>query len=478
MTVDVATQTEAGKMVRKAVPRTSHAGWDPASDRFDPVELLRAQEETRVPDLLAVRHERMLASPFAFYRGAAVIMAADLATVPDTGLRVQACGDAHLANFGGFAAPDRALVFDMNDFDETNPGPFEWDVKRLAVSFELAGRDRGLDGKRRRDAVKRTVRAYREAMAGFAGMSHLDLWYARLDTASILSRWQGQVSGREAARLEKNAAKAAGKNSLKAFSKLTEYVDGKYRIVSDPPLIVPLREELSPGTSMVEWLTERFHAYRATLQGDRQHLLDRYRIVDMARKVVGVGSVGTRTWIILLFGRDENDPLFLQIKEATTSVLEPYCGASEFDSNGRRVVEGQRLLQAASDILLGWVRTEGIDGVERDYYVRQLWDGKMSPAYELMPPEVFDIFAEMCGWTLARGHARSGDRIAISGYLGTSETFDDAIAEFAAAYADQNERDYDAVRAAVRDGLLASATASAPEATTPDLDAKTLAQAP
>jgi uncharacterized protein (DUF2252 family) len=459
--MDVATRSESGKAVRKHLPRTEHGHWDPDSARFDPVDLLRAQEATREDNLLAVRHERMLASPFAFYRGAAVIMAADLATKPDTGIRVQACGDAHLANFGGFAAPDRALVFDMNDFDETTPGPFEWDVKRLATSFDLAAREREASDVERRDVVMRSVRSYRQAMAEFAKMRNIDVWYARLDAATLLARWQQRLTADEAARVEKRIAKgAAKKNSLRAFSKLTEEVDGQHRIVSDPPLIIPLRE-LDPDRGMdeiVKWLQDRILSYRASLQCDRQHLLDSYRIVDIAHKVVGVGSVGTRCWIALMFGRDETDPLFIQIKEATDSVLEPYCGASAFANHGERVVEGQRLLQAASDVLLGWSRTPGLDGVERDYYIRQLWDGKISPDYLTMSSQVFATYAEVCGWTLARGHARSGDRITIAGYLGTSETFDNAIADFAAAYAVQNQHDYELTKAAVESGRLASAS--------------------
>ena len=456
MTASTTARAETGKAVRKRLPRTAHARWEPLADRIDPVSLLRGQEKTRVPELLAVRHDRMLASPFAFYRGAAVIMAADLATQPDSGLVVQACGDAHLANFGGFAAPDRALVFDMNDFDETTPGPFEWDVKRLAVSFDLASRDRGLDEKGRRAMVRRSVKAYREAMAAFSAMANLDVWYARLDAAAIFARWQDRVSGRDVARVEKNVSKAEAKNSLKAFSKLTEFVDGRYRIASDAPLVVPIRDMAGGGDeqAVLEWLSERFGNYRTSLQPDRQHLLNSYRIVDVARKVVGVGSVGMRTWIVFLVGRDDQDPLFLQLKEATTSVLEPYCGASVYETHGERVVEGQRLLQASSDVLLGWARAEGIDGVERDFYIRQLWDGKASPEYATMSPEVFGIFAEMCAWTLARGHARSGDRIAIAAYLGNSATFDDAVADFATKYAEQNQRDYDATAAAVAAGTL------------------------
>jgi uncharacterized protein (DUF2252 family) len=441
-----------GRAARAAVRRSAHAGWTPASDRPDPFDLLRAQETTRVPDLVPVRHERMMVSPFTFYRGAAVLMAADLGSQPDSGLRVQACGDAHLANFGGFASPERVLMFDINDFDETNPGPFEWDVKRLVTSFEIAARALSFSEKEKRAVVAAVVRCYREAMAGFAAMTNLDVWYARLDVEKTFDEYRRQATPEEVKRFERNLAKAQSKDNMKAFTKLTEQVDGEYRIKSDPPLVVSL-SELFGGKDEDEiraWLADRIRVYRKSLQPDRRRLLESYRLVDFARKVVGVGSVGTRCWIALFLGRDDADPLFLQIKESEASVLEPYAGRSGFANHGQRVVEGQRLLQASSDIMLGWIRTPGLDGVDRDYYVRQLWDWKFSAEIDSMSPSTLDIYGRLCGWTLARGHARSGDRIAIAAYLGNGDTFDKAIGEFAVAYADQNDRDYATVAAALK----------------------------
>jgi uncharacterized protein (DUF2252 family) len=442
-----------GRAARRAVPRSSHATFDGAAEGRDPVAMLLDQETTRVPELVPLRHERMLVSPFTFFRGAAVIMAADLATVPDSGLTVQACGDAHLANFGGFGSPDRELVFDINDFDETSPGPFEWDLKRLAASFEIAARSRDMSSATAREVVLTVSSAYRSAMQEFAGMTNLGVWYARLDAHAVLERWRSEVSGDDAKRFERSATKAQSKDSMKALNKLTELVDGEYRIVNDPPVITRIGDVF--GDEGVEpdqifaWLRDRFRLYRASLPPDRQHLLETYRLVDFARKVVGVGSVGTRCWIALLLGKDDTDPLFLQIKEAQSSVLEPYAGFGAYPTHGQRVVEGQRLLQSASDILLGWVRTEGVDGVDRDFYVRQLWDWKISMNLETISPAILRVYAQMCGWTLARGHARSGDRIAIAAYLGTGDVFDRALADFAVSYADQNERDYDTVKAAL-----------------------------
>ena len=446
--LDVEQRAAIGRAARSAVRRSAHAEWTPAADRPDPVALLRRQEETRVPDLVPVRHERMLASPFTFYRGAAVIMAADLASQPDSGLRVQACGDAHLSNFGGFASPERALQFDVNDFDETNPGPFEWDVKRLVASFEIAARSNAFAEKDTRLVVSSAVRSYRDSMAQFAAMTNLDVWYAHLDVEKVFAEARAQATPEEIKRFEKNLAKAQSKDNLKAFTKLTEQVDGEYRIKSDPPLIVSL-SDLFHGEEeehLRAWLADRLRSYRRSLQPDRRHLLESYRMVDFARKVVGVGSVGTRCWVALMLGRDDSDPLFLQIKEAEASVLEPYAGRSGYANHGQRVVEGQRLLQASSDILLGWIRTTGVDGVERDYYVRQLWDWKFSADIDAMSPATMAVYARLCGWTLARGHARSGDRVAIAAYLGTGESFDKAISEFAIAYADQNQRDFAAVK--------------------------------
>jgi uncharacterized protein (DUF2252 family) len=458
--LDPEQRARIGRAARSAMPRSAHGEWSPGPDRADPAALLAAQETTRLPDLVPLRHERMLASPFTFYRGAAVIMAADLGATANTGLRVQACGDAHLSNFGGFSAPDRALVFDVNDFDETSPGPFEWDVKRLGASFEIAARARELTNKEARTLTLRAASTYREAMVDFAGKTNLEVWYARFDVQRVFDEFRAQATPTEVKRFEKLTAKAQSKDNMKAFKKLTELVDGEHRIKSDPPVVVPLRD-VATGSDLEElraWLEDRIRVYRRTLQPDRRRLIESYRLVDFARKVVGVGSVGTRCWIALLLGRDDADPLFLQIKEAEASVLEPHAGRSGFANHGQRVVEGQRLLQASSDILLGWIRTPGLDGVERDFYLRQLWDGKMSADIDTMASRALEIYAQLCGWTLARGHARSGDRIAIASYLGTNDSFDRAIADFSAAYADQNERDY----ASVKDSL--QATAAAPDA--------------
>jgi uncharacterized protein (DUF2252 family) len=435
-----------GRALRKRVPRSAHGDWVPPPNRTAPLTLLASQEKTRLPDLVELRHERMFESPFAFYRGAALVMAADLANGPTTGLSVQACGDAHLSNFGGFAAPDRTMVFDMNDFDETNPGPFEWDVKRLAASFEIASRSREFAPATTRAIVLQSASAYREWMARFARMSNIEVWYARFDTESVLKQWRGQVSAKAEARFFRSVEKARGKDSVAALSKLTRLVDGKYQFASDPPILVPLAE-LSPsigGDDLQGWLRERIRLYARSLQPDRRALLESYEPVDFARKVVGVGSVGTRCWVGLFFGRDHNDPLILQIKEAEPSVVERYGMKSQYVSHGQRVVEGQRLLQAASDTLLGWVRAEGLDGVTRDFYVRQLWDWKLSPNIDTMRPQGMDVYAQLCGATLARGHARSGDRFAIAAYLGSGDVFDRAIADFASSYADQAECDYQA----------------------------------
>ena len=440
----------AGRAARARTPRRSHAEWAPATGRPDPVELLRAQERTRVSDLVPIRHERMLASPFAFYRGAAAIMAADLAPTPQSGLRVQLCGDAHLSNFGGFASPDRALVFDVNDFDETLPGPWEWDLKRLAASLAIAGRENGFPEGDRRRVVVNAVARYRERMRGFGDMRALDVWYTRLDTGRLLEQFGGGASARQRRAVDRTVTKARRKDSTRAFAKLAHEVDGAPRIVSDPPLIVPV-EDLADGAEArqiedgVRGLIDR---YRASVRPDFHELLDRYEYADLARKVVGVGSVGTRAWIVLLLGRDDADPLFLQCKEAEPSVLAPFAGASDYDNQGRRVVEGQRVMQAASDILLGWLRVTE-DGADRDYYVRQLWDWKTSATVDEMRPRDMRTYGEMCAWALARAHARSGDPIAIGAYLGSGDVFERALADFAERYADQNERDYAAFAAAV-----------------------------
>jgi uncharacterized protein (DUF2252 family) len=442
-----------GKAARAEVPRGTHGSWEASPVRADPVELLEEQAKTRVEELVPIRYGRMLVSPFTFYRGAAYIMAADLAGMPRTGLHVQLCGDAHLSNFGVYAAPDRRLVFDTNDFDETLPGPFEWDVKRLVASFAVAGRDRGFDKKRRRAINLRVSRSYREAMAAFASMRTLDLWYSRIDIEDIFARMSSEVSPKVVKRAERNEAKARTKDSLAAFKKLTRIVGGEPRIVSDPPLIVPI-SELFTGEEAMEGTRLVIREYRRTLQGDRRHLLERFRLVDAARKVVGVGSVGTRAFILLFLGRDDEDPLFLQMKEAQASVLEPFLGRSGFANHGQRVVEGQRLMQAASDTMLGWIHVTGVDGVERDYYLRQLWDSKGSALIDVMEPRTMEAYAGLCGQMLARAHARSGDAVAISSYLGTSDAFDRALAAFAEAYADQNERDYAALRAAADSGRI------------------------
>ena len=398
-----------GKAARQAVPRTDHAAWEPAAR--DPAWILAQQDESRVSELVPLRYERMLASSFAFFRGGAAIMAADLATTPTAGLEVQLCGDAHLSNFGVFSAPDRRLVFDCNDFDETCRGPFEWDVKRLAASVEIAGRERGFTEKERRKAVLRAVGSYRTSMRHFAVMRNLDVWYSRLDVEPALEVLRSQVEERRFQRVERDLAKARGKDSMRALRKLTHEVDGELRIVSNPPLITPVE--------------------------------------DLADAGEGVGSVGTRAWIVLLLGKDGNDPLFLQAKEAQASVLEPFVSPSPYRNHGRRVVEGQRLMQAASDVFLGWVATKGLDDQRRCFYVRQLWDGKGSAEVERMSPSGLAIYASLCGETLARAHARSGDRVAIASYLGKSEAFDKALARFSEAYADQNEGDFQKVKDSV-----------------------------
>jgi uncharacterized protein (DUF2252 family) len=449
----------AGKAARKSVRRSSHATWEPGPKRPDPVEILERQDATRVPELVPIRHGRMLVSAFTFYRGAAAIMAADLAETPRSGLEVQLCGDAHLSNFGAFAAPDRSLIFDINDFDETHPGPFEWDVKRLAASFEVGGRELGFKPRERRSAVASSVREYREEMRRLASKRSIDVWYERMDVSDI-ERFRSQVSRSARQRMDKNVDKAEHKDSLRAFAKLTERDGDKLRIVSDPPLIVPVEElaeagEIGSQDQIEDRLKGLIEEYRRTLHPDVRHLSDAYRYVHMARKVVGVGSVGTRAWIVLLLGRDADDPLFLQVKEAEASVLAPFTGEGAPKQHGQRVVEGQRLMQAASDIMLGWLTVEDVDGITRHYYVRQLWDGKGSAEIETMDPKVMEIYGRLCGWTLARAHARSGDRIAIASYLGGGDTFDRAICDFAASYADQNQSDFEAIKAAVESGRLA-----------------------
>ena len=446
-----------GKAARAEVPRSSHAAYQPPPRRADPIALLERQAETRVPELVPVRYGRMLVSPFTFYRGAALIMANDLAATPRSGLTVQCCGDAHLSNFGVFASPERRLVFDLNDFDETLPGPWEWDVKRLAVSMLVAARHNGFAAKAQDQVVLDTVAEYRTAMASFAAMKNLDVWYAHLDVEATLAELGPQFTPKTVKRTEKNLAKARTRDSMSAFSKLTRVVDGQARIVAEPPLIVTI-DELGDGRAREElfaWLHELLREYRATLPFERRVLLEQFQLVDFARKVVGVGSVGTRAWIALLMGRDGQDPLFLQMKEAESSVLEGTLGASEFQNHGERVVTGQRLMQAASDIFLGWVHVaEGLDGQARDFYGRQLKDWKGSAEIEQMVPRAMSVYGRLCGWTLARAHARSGDRIAIAAYLGKGTSFDRAIVEFSHSYAEQNERDYKELTAAVKSGRI------------------------
>ena len=453
-------RSERGRAARKEVPRSAHALWEPAPDRRDPVDLLEEQASTRVPELVPLRYGRMLVSAFTFYRGAAYLMAADLAQMPQTDLQVQLCGDAHLSNFGVFAAPDRRLIFDCNDFDETLPGPFEWDLKRLAASFAIAGRDRGFPKKTRAGANLEVGRSYREAMREHAAQRTLDLWYSRVHVEEILAGAARVGTRKQIRRAERNVAKARSKDSLRAFGKLTETVDGELRIRNDPPVVVPIHElfDTKHHRALDDSLRTLIRTYRATLSDDRRRLLERFRYVDAARKVVGVGSVGTRAWIMLMLGRDNADPLFLQFKEAEASVLEPFLGASEYEQHGERVVEGQRLMQAASDIMLGWVQTSDVDGVERDYYVRQLWDAKGSALVETMNPTALAYYARVCGRTLARSHARAGDSVAIASYLGRGDGFDRALASFAETYADQNERDYAAVVDAVESGRITAET--------------------
>ncbi|MDH3755324.1 MAG: DUF2252 domain-containing protein [Acidimicrobiia bacterium] len=411
-------------------------------------------------DLVPIRYGRMLVSPFTFFRGAAYLMASDLSNGPRTGLHAQLCGDAHLSNFGFFGSPDRTIVFSLNDFDETHPGPFEWDVKRLAASFAVAGRDRGFDAKQRRRVSTGLVHAYRAAMASFAAMGNFDIWYSRLTVDDVVERFGAEISEKRHARFEKNIAKARAKDSLRAFDKLTELVDGEPQIVSDPPLIVAF-DELLPELEqqrIEDFIREVLDSYRNTLSGNRRRLIERYRYVDGARKVVGVGSVGTRAYILVLVGRDHADPLILQLKEAQSSVLEPFLGRSGLASHGQRVVEGQRLMQTASDVLIGWISSEGFDGVHRDFYVRQLWDNKASADVETFSPKTMRAYGELCGWTLARAHARSGDPIAIASYLGSGDNFDRAIASWAELYADQNELDYAALQEAVATGRVSAET--------------------
>ena len=457
----VAERVARGKAARAEVPRASHAKFEPPPTRDDPVALLERQAKSRVPELVPIRYGRMLVSPFTFYRGAASIMAHDLAATPRSGLIVQCCGDAHLSNFGVFASPERALVFDVNDFDETLPGPWEWDVKRLAVSMLIAARDNGFRAKEQERIVLDTVGRYRTAMAEFAGMKNLEVWYSHLDIQSALQQYGSQYKPKLVKRADKQIAKARTKDSMTAFSKLCEVVDGKTQIVDQSPLIVPMDQlaQGAEGDALYESLHQLLRDYRGTLEFDRRVLLEEFELNDLARKVVGVGSVGTRAYIALMLGRDGQDPLFLQMKEAEASVLEEFLGPSEFSNHGERVVVGQRLMQAVSDIFLGWLHVEsGLDGKPRDFYARQLKDWKGSAEIEQMVPKAMAAYGTLCGWTLARAHARSGDRIAIAAYLGNSDSFDRAIVEFSKAYAEQNDRDYKQLAAAVKSGKITAET--------------------
>ena len=446
-------RAEEGRSAREAVPRSSHADWFPASDRPDAVELLEQQNETRLPWLIPVRRGRMSVSPFAFFRGAARVMASDLSPTPVSGLTVQLCGDAHLSNFGAYASPERQLVFDVNDFDETLPGPWEWDVKRLAASFTIAGEHRSFDRATTRAVTEASIEGYRQAMARFAELTSLDIWYALLAVDQIASLAETKKQEKVA---RKAVAKARSRSSLQALGKLAESDGDTYRIKSDPPVLLPLRDlagETDPDR-LRDAVRQSFRSYLDSLPDDRRHLLSTYRFVDIALKVVGVGSVGTRCLIVLFEGRDRNDPLFLQIKEASPSVLEEHLPATADQSHGRRVVEGQRLMQTASDMFLGW--SPSVEG--RDYYWRQLRDWKVSANVERMDPDRMTRYATLCGWTLAHAHARSGDPIAISAYLGKGPQFDKALVAFGERYAEQNRTDYQAFVGLIQDGKLEADT--------------------
>jgi uncharacterized protein (DUF2252 family) len=454
-----------GKEARSNVPRSSQAVFDPPPSRPDPVALLERQAATRVPELVPVRYGRMLASPFSYYRGAALAMASDLATTPRSGLTVQACGDAHLSNFGLFASPERSMMFDVNDFDETLPGPWEWDVKRLAASVVVAARDQSFSAADSGAAAREVGTAYRKEMRRLAGLGNLAVWYSRVDVEGALSDLMARARSKGSKSAKKMAAtassvvtKATTRDSLQALQKLTVVRDGQRRFISDPPLIVPATELMAEDQSdaLRESMARLVRSYGRSLQTDRRHLLRDFEVIDIARKVVGVGSVGTRAWVLLLVGRDSDDPLLLQAKEAEASVLEEFVGKSQYTNHGQRAVAGQHLMQAASDIFLGWDRVEGIDGVVRDFYVRQLRDGKGSFDIEGMIPEGLRTYGRVCAQALARAHARSGDRIAIASYLGTGTSFDDALRQFAEAYADQNEQDYEALQAAAKSGRISA----------------------
>ena len=451
-------RTARGKRARAEAPRASHAGWETPAERASPIDLLEEQARARVPELVPIRHGRMVVSPFAYFRGAALPMASDLATTPHSGVNVQLCGDAHLSNFGMFGSPERHLFFDVNDFDETTPGPWEWDVKRLAASLEIAGRENEFSEKERKRIVRLAVRSYRRTMRQLSSMSMLEVWYAHLDMSELLPRFQSLLDPKRTPGVWRAITKARAHDSHQAFDKLCHIPDREPRIVSDPPLILPVEDLMAPfdGDALVGAIHTFMRAYRRTLGPAQRHLLDQHRLVHLARKVVGVGSVGTEAWILLLLD-DHDSPLFLQVKEADSSVLERFTSKSKFSNHGERVVAGAHLMQEASDILLGWEQFDFM-GYKRDYYVRQLRDWKGSADIAGMTPAGMQLWGQMCGWTLARGHARSGDRIAIASYLGKSEEFDRAIVEFSIAYGDQNERDYRMLEQAVTSGRLPAET--------------------
>ncbi|MEV4701764.1 DUF2252 domain-containing protein [Actinoplanes sp. NPDC049316] len=456
---DPAARFAAGRAARRGVPLGAHAALPAREDGQDPVAVLTAQAAARVPELVPIRYGRMLTSPLAFFRGAAAVMAADLAGTPSSGLMCQLCGDAHLSNFGVFASPERHLVFDVNDFDETHPGPWEWDLKRLAASLVVAARDRGFRRRSRAAVVASAVSRYRQAMSTFAGQGELQVWYARADVDEVSRLVKDLLSKDRRKRFAAAQAKARTRDSLHAFRKMTAVVDGHRRLVADPPLVVPV-EDLLPDAGRAELenqIRDLLAQYAETLTPDRRRLLAAFRFVDLARKVVGVGSVGTRCWIVLLSGRDENDPLLLQVKEAPASVLAahvPVQDSTGWRSEGERVVLGQRLMQASSDIFLGWQTVPGIDGQVRDFYVRQLRDWKGSAAVETLDERTMEVYGALCGWTLARAHARNGDRIAIAGYLDDGTAFDQALVEFGERYADRNEQDFQALTEAARAGRI------------------------
>lgn len=445
-------ETERGRAARLVVPRDAMAELPPDRARPDPVELLAAQDAMRSPDLVPVRHGRMAVSAFTFYRGAAAIMASDLARTPSSGLGVQLCGDAHLSNLGVFASPERQLLFDLNDFDETLPGPWEWDLKRLATSFVIAARDNEFSSSQAGDAARTCARAYREAMRSFARSGVLETWYARANADEVAAVLSDRASQKVRATTEKGLAKARRRTSVSVLRKLTEVHDGQVRFVDQSPLVVPLRalQGLGAPEEVRERLQGFYGQYLDSLADDHRYLLGQYRVLDIAHKVVGVGSVGTRAFMMLLTGRSEDDPVVLQFKEASTSVLEPYLGPSEYSSPGERVVRGQRMMQAASDIFLGWSSAD--DG--RHYYWRQLRDMKGSAEVATMRPRELRAYAGLCGWSLARAHARSGDCVPIAAYLGKSSVGDEAIVAFSQTYADQNKSDFAAHQQAITDGRV------------------------